>query len=44
MIDFYSEIDDNTYAAALQTSKRKMIQSEDFAEPYYWAPFILIGK
>lgn len=44
MIDFYDDIDNNSYAMALQNSKRKMIQTEKYSEPFYWAPFILIGK
>jgi tetratricopeptide (TPR) repeat protein len=47
MTDFYSELLKNSangYADALQKAKGKMIASKRFSEPYYWAPFVLIGK
>jgi len=47
MIDFYEEIARNpniAYTDALQKAKQKMIGSKDYAAPYFWAPFILIGK
>ncbi|MEI9920037.1 MAG: CHAT domain-containing tetratricopeptide repeat protein [Bacteroidota bacterium] len=46
MTDFYSILLKNQnkgFRYALQQSKIKMIASGKFAEPYYWAPFILIG-
>ncbi|HZY78698.1 MAG TPA: CHAT domain-containing tetratricopeptide repeat protein [Cyclobacteriaceae bacterium] len=45
MTDFYSELlkDPRGFAPALQQSKIKMINSKKFVEPYYWAPFVLIG-
>jgi len=47
MIDFYNTIftqSNTNYGSALQTAKLKMIEQEQFNKPYYWAPFILIGK
>jgi hypothetical protein len=46
MTDFYSTLLKNPnkgFRYALQQSKIKMIASGKFAEPYYWAPFVLIG-
>jgi hypothetical protein len=46
MTDFYSILLKNPgkgFRYALQQSKNKMIASGKFAEPYYWAPFVLIG-
>jgi CHAT domain-containing protein len=46
MTDFYSTLLKNPtkgFRFALQQSKTKMIDSKKFAEPYYWAPFVLIG-
>lgn len=46
MINFYSEIIKNhkSYGAALQMAKQKMIATNNYSAPYYWAPFELIGK
>ena len=46
MTDFYSILLKNQnkgFRYALQQSKIKMIAEGKFAEPYFWAPFILIG-
>jgi CHAT domain-containing protein len=32
------------YAKALRLAKLKMIENEQFANPYYWGAFVLIGK
>jgi CHAT domain-containing protein len=29
---------------ALQDARLEMIQSTKYSHPYYWAPFVLIGK
>lgn len=44
MVNFYDDIDSTKYSKALRSSKLKMIASQDYAKPYYWAPFILIGN
>ena len=44
MIDFYGNISGNDYSAGLRQAKLKMIRTGDFSKPYYWAPFILIGR
>lgn len=45
MIDFYDGIgDDISYRYSLQDAKKKMIASNEFSDPYFWAPFILIGQ
>jgi CHAT domain-containing protein/tetratricopeptide (TPR) repeat protein len=31
-------------AAALKAARRKLILSKKFSHPYYWSPFILIGR
>ena len=32
------------FSQALQQAKLKMIDEGKYAHPFYWAPFILIGK
>jgi CHAT domain-containing protein len=46
MVDFYSDLINNgsSYSYGLQQAKLKMIASNDYSAPYYWAPFILIGN
>lgn len=49
MVDFYNdllsrEVNQMDYATSLRESKLKLIKSEKFSSPFYWAPFILIGK
>ncbi|RED97482.1 CHAT domain-containing protein [Marinoscillum furvescens] len=48
MIDFYRQhlhhSGNKTYADDLRNAKLKMLQSENYNQPYYWAPFILIGR
>ncbi len=44
MIDFYRNIiKGENYPKALANAKRKMISKGDYSQPYYWAPFVLIG-
>jgi CHAT domain-containing protein len=46
MSSFYSEMETAKLnkAAALKAARRKMILSKKYSHPYYWSPFILIGK
>lgn len=47
MVDFYDILlskDDADYSYSLRVAKLKLINSKEFDSPYYWAPFILIGK
>jgi len=47
MIDFhqnYLDTEKEGYTSALRQAKLKMIKEENYAHPYYWSPFILIGK
>lgn len=47
MTDFYknllNEPQDN-FSGALRNAKLAMIKDKQYASPYYWAPFVLIGK
>ena len=43
MVDFYTRLKNGAdKATALQEAQKKIM--EDYPHPYYWAPFILIGK
>ncbi len=47
MTDFYTLLlkqKNPSFKRALQQSKLKMIESGKYAAPFYWAPFVLIGK
>lgn len=46
MIDFYKNNLEKkqSYSTALQSAKKSLIASGNYSSPYYWAPFILIGK
>ena len=46
MISFYEkqQAEKSSYANALRQAKLSLLYSSNFKEPYYWAPFILIGK
>lgn len=48
MQSFYSELAKNKgkddYAQFLKEAKVKLITSGEYAQPYYWAPFVLIGR
>lgn len=47
MIDFYEELlkhPEESQLEALHKSKLDMIASSNYASPYYWSPFILVGK
>ncbi|HEY2933254.1 MAG TPA: CHAT domain-containing protein [Acidobacteriota bacterium] len=46
MVSFYQHLKDGTMnkAEALRQAQLKLIRSGRYAEPYYWAPFVLIGE
>jgi len=47
MKDFYQQVLENPaagFSENLRKAKLKMISSQSYAAPYYWAPFILIGS
>jgi CHAT domain-containing protein/tetratricopeptide (TPR) repeat protein len=47
MTDFYSFLlksNSRRFGGALQEAKVKMIKSGKYSTPFYWAPFVLIGK
>jgi len=47
MLNFYTNLADNEddIAGALYKAKIKMIETgNSFAHPFFWSPFILIGK
>ncbi|MCD4833825.1 MAG: CHAT domain-containing protein [Bacteroidales bacterium] len=49
MIDFYKNLleeeqEKQEFSQALQQAKLKMIAEGKYAHPFYWSPFILIGK
>jgi CHAT domain-containing protein len=46
MKQFYGELLETSHqdlATALQQAKMKLMRTRDFASPYYWAPFVMIG-
>lgn len=44
MIEFYNQLlSGNTKPESLAKAKRKLINGEKYTNPFYWAPFILIG-
>ena len=48
MIDFYKEhlyhSENDLFSDDLRKAKLKLLNSENYYNPYYWAPFILVGK
>ncbi|MFK7900301.1 MAG: CHAT domain-containing protein [Cyclobacteriaceae bacterium] len=47
MIDLYQNIlsnSTNRYSTPLRSAKQALISSSDYSAPYYWAPFILVGR
>ncbi len=45
MVDFYDNIlAGKSKAAALREAKLALINIPEFSQPYYWAPFVLIGE
>ena len=44
MIDFYRNLGDDDFSAALRNAQLKFIDHPTYSNPYHWAPFILIGQ
>ncbi len=51
MIDFYTpflslnnNVENQSYSKSLQQAKLKMIAAHNFAAPFYWSPFVLVGN
>ncbi len=45
MVKFYDLLfSGKTKAEALQQAKLEMIKERKYTEPFYWAPFILVGR
>jgi CHAT domain-containing protein len=48
MVDFYKNSLKSkgrlSYSGALRNAKLKMISERKYAHPFFWSPFILIGK
>ncbi len=46
ILKFYEEFlsEGKDYSSALQEAKLTMIANAEYSDPYYWAPFVLIGK
>ena len=44
MVTFYEELKRNPKSEALHKAQQKLIHSDKYAHPFFWAPFILIGE
>nr|MBW4550965.1 CHAT domain-containing protein [Aphanocapsa sp. GSE-SYN-MK-11-07L] len=45
MQDFYSSlVKGQSKAASLQQAQLKLLQSQNYRHPYYWAPWVLLGS
>ena len=45
MVSFYEKaLGKYSYSEGLQMAKKEMVKQKNYAAPYYWAPFILIGQ
>lgn len=46
MIEFYRELGqpETTKAEALRRAQVALLHQDDYASPYYWAPFVLLGN
>lgn len=44
MVTFYEDLKDNPKSEALRLAQQKLIHSDKYAHPFFWAPFILIGE
>jgi len=43
-LDSYDATDENEFNYALQSAKLKLIESGQYAHPFYWSSFVLTGK
>ncbi len=46
MSEFYANLlteNNDDFAAALRAAKLKMVREKNYAAPYYWAPFVILG-
>ncbi|HAA14248.1 MAG TPA: hypothetical protein DCE41_22170 [Cytophagales bacterium] len=41
---YYALQEQKSYAEAIRQSKLELIEGQTYAAPYYWAPFVLVGK
>ncbi|UII23945.1 CHAT domain-containing protein [Fulvivirga ligni] len=44
MSNFYQELSEQDYVHGLRKAKKSLISNGEYAHPYYWAPFVLIGQ
>jgi tetratricopeptide (TPR) repeat protein len=45
MVDFYNRLKSGKEkAVALQEAQKNLLHDQRYAHPYYWAPFLLVGK
>lgn len=44
MVSFYSQLKNHRKSEALMLAQSELIESDKFAHPFFWAPFILIGE
>ncbi|WP_246564415.1 CHAT domain-containing protein [Leptothoe spongobia] len=47
MVEFYQQLTDNpdmTRAAALRAAQLKLLKHPQYEQPFYWAPFVLVGN
>ncbi len=49
MTDFYDNLlkqkgRERSFSMAISEAKRKMIHSKKYAHPFYWSPFVLVGR
>ncbi len=43
MVEFYRNLREHGTAYALQSARVKLASTEEWNDPYYWAPFVLLG-
>jgi CHAT domain-containing protein len=47
MVSFYKNLlssETKDFSSALQKAKLTLINGKNYSSPYYWAPFVLIGR